>query len=141
MDATTLELGQALKGHLIWHYGPCWVTEIIWRLVYELEIIPIKRLFDMREKLADRQFAPDDFEEMVLGHVVEATLVPALAMKGQLDDETRKSLGIKEGQAVEPLPEPEKLFRPAVEKGLKSFIEGIERDVKGNESLAKALQR
>ena len=43
--------------------------------------------------------------------------------------------------AVEPLPEPEKLFRPAVEKGLKSFIEGIERDVKGNESLAKALQR
>ncbi len=141
LGAPTLELGQALKNHLIWYYGPCWVTDIIWRLVYELEIIPIKRLFDMRKKLADHEFASDNFEEMVLGYMVEATLVPAAAMKGELDDETRKSLRIKDGQGVEPLPEPEKLFRPAVEKGVKAFIEQIERGVKDNESLAKALQR
>lgn len=141
LGAPTLELGQALKSHLIWYYGPCWVTDIIWRLVYELEVIPIKRLFDMRKKLADHEFASDNFEEMVLGYMVEATLVPAAAMKGELDDETRKSLRIKDGQGVDPLPEPEKLFRPAVEKGVKAFIEQIERGVKDNESLAKALQR
>ena len=141
LGASTFELGQALKTHLIWHYGPCWVTETVWRLFYELEIIPIKRLFDMREKLRDRQFEADDFEEMVLGYMVEATLPSAMAMKGELDDDTRKILRLKVGQGVEPLPEPEKLFRPAVEKGLKSFIEGIERNMARNEGLAKALRR
>ncbi len=140
LGASTEELGLALKNHLSWHYGPCWVTEIIWRLVYELEIIPITRLFDMRKKLADREFVADDFEVMVLGNMVEATLVPALAMKGELDDETRKSFRIDASPDVEPLLEPEKLFRPAVEQGLKTFIEGVENGAKGNESLAKALK-
>jgi hypothetical protein len=139
-DAPILELGKALKSHLILHYGPCWVTEIIWRLVYELEIIPIKRLFDIREKLKDFELAAGEFEEMVLGQMVQATLVPALAMKGVLDDDTRKSLGIKEGQGVEPLPEPEKLFRASVEQGIKSFVEQTEHCARSHEILANGLQ-
>lgn len=141
LGAPTLELGQAARHYLIHKYGPCWVTEVLWVLVHELEVFPLPRLLELREKFVRLKLDGDVFEELVLGRMVEATLVPALALKGALDDDARAKAGLIDRDTVEPLPEPEKLFRGAIEEGLRLFLDDIERGTQSRDEFTAALRR
>ncbi len=127
--ATTLELGHNLHSHLTSLYGPCWVTERIWDIVWELKLVPFENIWEFREKIAEMQIDPLSFEHIVLGRMVESTYKEAEEMKR---DEV-------EGKCpkVKPLLEPEKLFRKPVADAIKLFAEQVRKDMKaGHDALA-----
>jgi hypothetical protein len=97
-NATTVELGRALRLHLVKEYGPCWVTERIWEMAIELGQIPVKQLLDFGKRFQNTSIDPDDFEDLVLGKMVEATLKSADQVK------------LGDAQPIKALAEPEKLF-------------------------------
>jgi len=97
-NASATALGRALRLHLIKAYGPCWVSERIWELAVELKQIPLKQLLDFGKRFEGTTVDPDEFEEMVLGKMVEATLKSAELVKSG------------DGGAIKALAEPEKLF-------------------------------
>jgi hypothetical protein len=108
-NATTVELGRALRLHLIKAYGPCWVTERIWELAVELNQIPVKHLLDLGKRFEGTSVNPDDFEEMVLGKMVEATFKSAEQLKSG------------DGQGIKALAEPEKLFAKPFASAMAAF--------------------
>ncbi|QTD56736.1 hypothetical protein [Parasphingorhabdus cellanae] len=121
----TLELGHVLRRHLKLYYGPCWVTERIWDLVWELELIPRKKLFDMRREFGRIDVDEEEFEALVLGKMVEATMKPAEQLKATINGDMK---GLKA------LPVPEKLFAKPVAEALNAFAKDkralmkVERD-------------
>jgi hypothetical protein len=97
-SATTVELGRALRLHLIKDYGPCWVSERIWDLAIELGQLPVKQLLDFGKRFEYTTIDPDDFEDLVLGKMVEATFKSAEQVKSG------------DAKTIKALAEPEKLF-------------------------------
>jgi hypothetical protein len=113
--ATAHELGQMLREHLIKQYGPCWVTERIWEIPVELEIIPPKELLELAEKFKNSRLDNDFFEELLLGHMVKATM-----------DEAENLKRSKPGD-IEPLNVPEELFKQSFSQAIESFAESNEK--------------
>lgn len=107
--ATIIELGKSLRDHLVLLYGPCWVTEMIWQVIVEFEILHYAELMDLSIRFRESEVEPEQFEEVVLGYMVEATM--------------KKSETIKRGDSgrVKPLSEPEKLFPKCFTKAMSQF--------------------
>lgn len=116
--ATTVELGESLRRHLHLHFGACWVTERIWLTVLDLKLIEIRRLPELREKFPDNVLDGELLENLVLGRMVEETMEPAQRIKEQAGDQKAR---------IEPLPEPEKLFREPIRSAFADFAERMER--------------
>lgn len=117
-NATTVELGRALRLHLLKKYGPCWVTERIWEMAFELEQIPVRGLMDLAKRFEGTQVEPEDFEDLVLGKMVEATLKSADALKSG------------DGKAIRALAEPEKLFAKPFAAAMAALTKEAERQSK-----------
>lgn len=117
-NATTVELGRALRLHLVKKYGPCWVTERIWEMAFELEQIPVRGLMDLAKRFEGTQVEPEDFEDLVLGKMVEATLKSADALKSG------------DGKAIRALAEPEKLFAKPFAAAMAALTKEAERQSK-----------
>ena len=118
VGATTLELGHSLRKWLIYSHGPCWVTEHIWRVIWELDLIPRKVLFELTRKFEDTDVDPEMFEAMVLGEMIEATMNSADKLK-QGNTETIRALSA-----------PEKLFAKPIAQAVKQFARHYEKQLK-----------
>lgn len=117
-NATTVELGKALRLHLIKAYGQCWVTERIWEMAVELNQIPVKMLLDFGKRFENTTINPDDFEDLVLGEMVEATLKSAELVKSG------------DPQLIKALTVPEKLFAKPFATAMAALTKAADRQVK-----------
>jgi hypothetical protein len=112
------DLGQSLRSHLIHYYGPCWVTDRIWDIIWQRKLWPFELL---REELPSIDFGgvdPNILEELVLGHMVQATIKSAQTVKDAVSQGNLKN--------IETLQEPEKLFDKPVRAALKELTSGLE---------------
>lgn len=118
VDASVQELGQSLRTHLIHAYGPCWVTDRIWDIIWERKLWPFELLRDARPSIDFGGIDPTILEELVLGHMVKATFKSAQTVKDAVSQGYLKN--------IEPLPEPEKLFDKPLRAALKELTAGLE---------------
>ncbi|MDH4392967.1 MAG: hypothetical protein QE285_16290 [Aquabacterium sp.] len=124
-DAPALELGRALRAHLIKFYGPCWVTDRIWDLAVELGQIPRRELQELTKRFEGTQVVSEDFEEMVLGEMVKATLKSVTALKqGDM-------------RAARSLPEPAKLFAKPFAIAMAALTKETDRRMKVDSLLVR----
>ena len=131
--ASVLELGGNLRTHLAVKYGPCWVTDRIWDLVRERKLWPWEILKDRRPKFDWGSVDPTVIEDLVLGHMVQATMKPALDVKdAAADGKTR----IREALAV-----PEKLFAEPLAKAVEDLSIGLTEHFEMGLKLAQGLAR
>ena len=76
------ELGAELRLHLSRIYGPCWVSERVWwDIVLYKKLLPFEILREPKPRFDFGGIPPEVIEDTVLGHFVEATMKPALAVK------------------------------------------------------------
>lgn len=78
---STRELGRSLRTHLIKYYGPCWVTEHIWEIIWERKLLPFDILTKVKPQIEQLDSDPDIVEEVVLGTLVEVTMKQAETIK------------------------------------------------------------
>ncbi|TNF61595.1 MAG: hypothetical protein EP306_06230 [Burkholderiales bacterium] len=126
--ASTAELGRALRLHLGKVYGPCWVTERIWELAHELRQIPQRHLMELGKRFEGSDIDEEDFEDLVLGRMVEATLKPADLVKGA-DPGSIKALAV-----------PEKLFARPFAAAMADFTKETERRLKLQSGVVRGLR-
>lgn len=126
------ELGLALSNHLKLVYGPCWVTERIWDLVWELELIPRPRIPELIKSLDELEIDTDDLENLVLGNMVKATLEQADQLKATSFDDKKAKL--------KSLEKPEKLFAEPITSAFKDFSKDIKLNQKYRKKLEAALK-
>lgn len=125
------ELGRALRGHLAWHYGPCWVTERIWDFILVRKLWPWEILREFRPPQLDLgEIDPDIIEELVLGHIVEATMKSAEAVK---------AFAATGKGRLTALPEPGSLFEKPVRAALAELAEGMREHFELGAKLTAAL--
>jgi hypothetical protein len=76
------ELGRALKVHLSYIYGPCWVRDLIWWKIRDFARIDM-RILEEREppRFPLGVIDGDLVEEAILGRIVEQTMDDAEAIK------------------------------------------------------------
>ena len=117
-NSSIRDLGQSLRAHLVYHYGPCWVTERIWDIIWERKLWPFELLREVRPAIDFGGIDPTILEELVLGHMVKATLKSAQTVKDAVSEGNLKS--------IEPLPLPEKLFDKPLRTALKELTAGLE---------------
>ena len=117
-NASIRDLGQSLRTHLVYHYGPCWVTERIWEIIWERKLWPFELLREERPSIDFGGIDPTILEELVLGHMVKATLKSAQTVKDAVSQGNLKN--------IEALPLPEKLFDKPLRAALKEMTAGLE---------------
>jgi hypothetical protein len=117
-EASLRELGQSLRTHLIYYYGPCWVTDRIWDIIWERKLWPFELLRDERPRIDFGGIDPTILEELVLGHMVQATFKSAQTVKDAVSQGNLKN--------IEALPEPEKLFDKPLRAALKELTVGLD---------------
>jgi hypothetical protein len=131
--ASVTELGGSLRQHLAVRYGPCWVSDRIWDLVLERQLWPWDISQDIRPKFDRAGFDPELIEDLVLGHLVLATVKAAAAVKDAANDgKTRIQVA---------LPGPEQLFAPALKAAVKELAEGFTEHFEMGLKLAQVLAR
>jgi len=132
--ASVRELGRSLKLHLASVYGPCWVTDRIWDIIWERRLFPWEILRDIREPKIDfGGLDPDVIEELILGHIVRATFddakeITAAAAKG------------RSGEAKVTLDPPDKAFDKPLLMALQDFAEGLKEHYAAGQRLMSALK-
>ncbi|MBK8078289.1 MAG: hypothetical protein IPK24_22770 [Kineosporiaceae bacterium] len=131
-QAAVTELGAALRQHLIVKYGPCWVTERIWEIIWQRKLWPWETLRDFEPQTDWLRAAPEPIEELVLGHLVKATREAALTLQAAADDA---------GTRVKALPAPEELFAEAIPAAMREFGEALADDFARGSKLTRELRR
>jgi hypothetical protein len=126
--ATTVELGSALRLHLAKVYGPCWVTERIWDLAVELKLFAPRELIELTQRFEGTRVTSEDFEDLVLGKMVEATMKSADALKR----------GDK--AAIRSLAEPEKLFAKPFAAAMAALTKEAERQGKIEGAVVRSFR-
>ncbi len=128
-----LDLGKSLRGHLARYYGPCWVTERIWDIIRVKKLWPIEILRDPRPPVLDLgEIDPDILEELVLGHIVKATMKQA---------ETVKAAAAAGKGRVVALAEPEAEFEAPLRAGLADMVAGMKEHFDRGAKITAALAR
>jgi hypothetical protein len=128
----TRELGRSLRTHLIKHYGPCWVTQIIWDIVWERKLLPFDILRKLKPQPNQPEIDPDIFEEIVLGTLVEATMKPAEAVKkAATDSKTRVDITI---------PEPGDFFDEPLRKAIGALTKDFQARFESGMKMFKDIQ-
>ncbi len=116
-NASVFELGASLRHHLTLKYGPCWVTDRIWEIIWERKLWPWEILKDRRPKFDWGGINPSVIEDLVLGHMVKATQKPAL--------DVMNAANKSNDRIKEMLPAPDKLFDKPVQAAMKDLFEGL----------------
>ena len=117
--ATVKELGVALRSHLHFHFGPCWVTERIFDMILDFKLVEVARLPQLIERRPDFGLDGAEFEALVLGRMVEASFDVAEAIK--------ETSGGVQRPRPSALSEPEKLFAKPVATALREFVAQTEQ--------------
>ena len=119
-EATTLELGLALRSHLALHYGPCWVSERIWDVLVDQRFIP-KRfpIPELEERFPELMLDGPLLETAILGELVKATFEQAAQVRAAVDGGPEAGDSVKR---IKPLAAPEELFAKPVRAGLDMFV-------------------
>ncbi|MCB1948301.1 hypothetical protein [Nitrosomonas sp.] len=125
-------LGKELRHHLHSIFGPCWVTQIIFDLVWEIKPKPWEIIQEIKNPLLLRGIDAVMIEEMLLGEIVLQTMDTARQVKdaavfGKLDVKSKLS-------------DPDKLLTEAVDKSFKSLSNDLVRHFDGMMRVAKAMQ-
>ncbi|MCA1662382.1 MAG: hypothetical protein LC648_09635 [Novosphingobium sp.] len=129
--ATVTELGTALRGHLHFHWGPCWVTERIYDIIRDYKLFKRVPFPELREKLPDGAFDGQRLETEILGRMVQATM--------EVAEQVKAADGDPRAARLRPLPVPEKLFAAPVAEAVKAFVAETESRCKGDTSGLRAL--
>jgi hypothetical protein len=117
-EMATRDLGRSLRAHLIQYYGPCWVTQHIWDIIWERKLLPFEVLKKFESEQNRPGIDPDIFEETLLGTLVEVTMKQAEAIKRVASDGKVR---------VEfTLPEPEKLFDEPLRQSIKVLTKELQ---------------
>lgn len=128
----TLELGQALRTHLIKVYGPCWVSERIWwDLVAVRRLWPWEILREPEGRFAFGGIDPELVEDLYLGTLVEATLEPVARVKA----------GVQEGKSEVDLAlaTPEKLLAKPLKSALGKLTKELSAHYESSLTFLRAL--
>ena len=133
-DLSRLELGAALHQHLIWIYGPCWVTERIW-----FDIVEYKRLWPWEilhehEKVPTRLIDTDLIEKMYLGSLVEATFDEAIRVKKAVTRGPGKNRKIDFD-----LPRPDELFDKPIRSAISESVQDLRREAEATLEVLRSL--
>lgn len=131
----TRVLGEALRHHLAFHYGPCWVTERIWwdivwvRKLWPWEILrPIDKIrFDFGG------VEPQIIEDLFLGSLVEETMKIAGAIKAAAD-KGEKRAGVRIGKR-------EAFAAPGVDRALGGFAKEVRAHLEDTIKVLGQLER
>ena len=131
-NVPTLELGKALRAHLTYHYGPCWVTDRIWELILVRKLLPFELLREPKLKFDFGRIDWDILEDIVLGHYVEATFKPAEAVRRAASD----------GAALvaEALVDPEKLVEKPLRTAINEFADGLRNHFAHGAKIAEKIR-
>ena len=132
-DARRADLGISLAEHLKLVYGPCWVTERIWDIIWELELIPRPKIPDFIKLLDELEVDTTRLEHLVLGSMVKATLKQAEQMKSVSFDDKKSR--------VKALDKPEKLFAEPIMGALRDFTKDVGRNQKSRKKLESVLKK
>lgn len=129
---TTRELGRSLRSHLIKYYGPCWVTEHIWDIIWERKLLPFEILTKLKPQVDQPDIDPDIFEEVVLGTLVETTMKPAEAIKrAAADSKARVDITI---------PEPGELFDEPLRKSIGALTQDFQKRFESGVRIFKDMR-
>jgi hypothetical protein len=130
--ANALELGSSLRRHLGLYYGPCWVTDRIWDIIWHKKLLPFELLREPRTKFSIDGIDPDLIEDLMLGHMVKATMSSANAVKA----------AVAEGKdrANAKLDPPEKAFEKPLREAIGDLGEGLREHFEHGAKLAAALR-
>jgi hypothetical protein len=121
-QASTIQLGRSLRDYLIYYYGPCWVTDMIWQIPIDLKLFKLKELKEISKRFTETEMDPEYFEELVLGHMVEATMAKSESVK-------------RRDRKIKPLAEPEKLFEKTFSKAISSFNKDMGAKLKNEKEM------
>ena len=94
------------------------MTERVWDIIWERKLWPFELLREERPKIDFGGIDPNILEELVLGHMVKATMKSAQTVKDAVSQGNLKS--------IEALPLPEKLFDKPLRAALKELTVGLE---------------
>lgn len=120
LTASITELGSALRNHLHYHYGPCWVTEWVIEIFRDYKLYKKVLIPELRERIPDGLFDGPALEIEVLGRMVRATMEQAERIK-------RASGNVREAK-VKPLPDAAAFFAEPVAEAAKTFVaQSVER--------------
>jgi hypothetical protein len=129
----TQDLGHSLRTHLIKYYGPCWVTEHIWDIIWDRKLLPFEILKQLEPQLNHLSINPDIFEDIVLGTLVEATMKQAEAIKkAGSDNQTRVDIT---------LPEPEKFFAEHLRKSINKLTNELQSQLEDGVKTFKNIRK
>lgn len=129
---STRELGRSLRTHLIKYYGPCWVTEHIWDIIWERKLLPFEILTKLKPQVDQPDIDPDIFEETVLGTLVEATMKQAEAIKRAASD--------GKAQVDITIPEPDELFAEPLRKSIGALTQDFQKRFEGGVKIFKDMR-
>ena len=129
---STRELGRSLRTHLIKYYGPCWVTEHIWDIIWERKLLPFEILTKLKPQLDQPDIDPDIFEEVVLGTLVETTMKPAKAIKRAAAD--------GKAQVDITIPEPDELFAEPLRKSIGALTQDFQKRFESGVKIFKDMR-
>lgn len=128
----TRDLGRSLRTHLIKSYGPCWVTEHIWDIVWERKLLPFEILRKLKPQLDQPGIDPDLFEEVVLGTLIETTMKSAEEVKNEASDsKTRTKVT---------LTEPGKFFEEPLRKSIGALTKDLQSQFEGGVKVFKDMR-
>lgn len=127
-----LELGKELRLHLTKVYGACWVTHIIWDLVWQYRPKPWEILNELKLPVSLGTIDETHFEEMILGGIVNQTLEPAAAIRAAVDAGKLDS-GVK-------LELPETLCDQTLANAFNLLSKDLDVHLKGMNRVLKALK-
>lgn len=131
LGAPVIDLGKALRSHLQAKLGPCWVTSWVFDIIRDFKLIRVKQIPGLRKKLPDFAFEAEMLENLILGHMVEATIEQA--------EKIKKADGERDDIKIDALPDPEKLFSKAARKAIASYVDVCEKRFKVERAGFKQL--
>lgn len=131
--ASIVELGGSLRTHLALRYGPCWVTDRIWDIIWERKLWPWEILKDRRPKFDWVSINPNLIEDLVLGHMVKATMAGALDVKNAADS--------SKGKIREALPKQEELLDKPLRTALAELSAGLTEQFEVGLKISQELKR
>lgn len=112
--APVLELGRSLRNHLIVTLGPCWVTYYVLDVLDHHELVRMKKIPDLLRDVPELEFDGPMIEELVLGHMVQATFDEA--------EKIKEAGGDVDEMDVDPMPVPDKLFAKPAKAALADYV-------------------
>ena len=131
-DRSVRDLGRELRLHLTSIFGPCWVTQVIRDLVWEVRPKPWEIIQKLKSPFEFGGIDADMIEDVVLGEIVQQTMDTA--------EQVKEAAAFGKSDVKARLADPEKLFTKAVDKSFKNLSKDLTRHYEGMLTLVKAMR-